>query len=148
LSLLDQKSEAPPSKVLRYAVSGVALALLLSFAVWYFFLRYLSEQRTIRNFMDLVVAEKFEEAYRAWQPQPSYTYGDFLADWGPDGYYGPVRSYNIFSIRSPGRASGSTVVVELSPDQPFPPQEDAKSARVRVVRLWVEARDLSMGFAP
>ena len=60
MGLLDAKEEKPRSKTLRYSVSGVALVILLSFGTWYFFLRFLSEKRTVAGFMDAVVAEKFE----------------------------------------------------------------------------------------
>ena len=64
MALLDAKPEQPHSKTLRYAVSGVALAILLTFALWYVVLRFLPEKRVVTQFMDAVVAEKFETAYQ------------------------------------------------------------------------------------
>ena len=146
--LFDAQTAQPHSKTRRYAVSGVALVILLSFGVWYFFLRFLNEKRTVESFLDAVVAERFEPAYQIWKAQPSYTFEDFMADWGLTGYYGPIKSYRIYSARSPGGASGVTVVVEVSPEQGFPSEQDPKSARNRVVRLWVENSDQSLSFPP
>ena len=148
MGLLDAEEVRPRSQVQRYAISGVALVILLAFGIWYFYLRFLSEKRTIVSFMDAVVAEKFEDAYRIWMPHGSYTYEDFLADWSLQGYYGPIKSYRIYSARSPRDASGTVVVVEVSPEATFPAQEDPKSASTRVVSIWVEASDLSLSFPP
>ena len=148
MGLLDAKEEKPRSKTLRYSVSGVALVILLSFGIWYFFLRFLSEKRTVAGFMDAVVAEKFEAAYQIWMPHGSYTYQDFLADWSLTGFYGPIKSYHIYSARSPGGASGTVVVVEVSPESTFPAQQDPKSSHTRVVPIWVEGKDLSLSFPP
>ena len=148
MGLFDAKEEQPHSKARRYAISGVALVILLSFGIWYFFLRFLSEKRTIASFMDAVVAEKFEAAYQIWKPHGSYTYEDFLADWSLQGYYGPIKSFHIDTARSPGGASGTVVVVEISPEPTFPAENDSKSGRTRVVALWVEGKDLSLGFPP
>jgi len=136
VGLLDAKEEKPRSKTLRYSVSGVALVILLSFGTWYFFLRFLSEKRTVAGFMDAVVAEKFEAAYQIWNPH------------GVTGFYGPIKSYHVYSARSPGGASGTVVVVEVSPEPIFPAQQDPKSSRNRVVSIWVEGKDLSLSFPP
>jgi hypothetical protein len=148
VGLLDAKEVQPRSKVRLFAVSGVALVFLLSFGIWYFYLRFLSEKRTVVSFMDAVVAERFEAAYQIWKPHGSYTYEDFLADWSLKGYYGPIKSFHLDSARSPGGASGTVVVVEISPEPAFPAQNDPKSASNRVVALWVEGKDLSLSFPP
>lgn len=148
MGLLDAQEEQPHSKRLRYAVSGVAFVILLSFGVWYFFLRFLSEKRTVASFMDAVVAEKYEAAFQIWKAHGSYTYQDFLADWSLKGFYGPIKSYHIFSARSPGGASGTVVVVETSPEPALPAASDPKSAGTRAVAIWVEGKDLSLSFPP
>jgi hypothetical protein len=148
VGLLDAKVAVPRSKVQRYAISGVALVILLAFGVWYFYLRFLGEKRAVASFMDALVAEQFEDAYQIWNPHGSYTYEDFLADWSPNGYYGPIKSYHIYSASSPSNASGTVVVVEISPEAAFPAQQDPKSASTRVVSIWVEASDLSLSFPP
>jgi hypothetical protein len=148
VALLDAKPDQPHSKTLRYAVSGVALVILLTFALWYFVLRFLPERRVVTQFMDAVVAGQFETAYQIWKPLSSYTYDRFLADWGPTGFYGPIRSYRIQRMRSPATSSGTVVLVGISPDAPFPDEKDPKSAQTRAVAIWVEAKDMSFSFPP
>ena len=78
---------------------------------------------------------------------------DFLDDWGPDGYYGPVKSFHIENAeeekRGTEKASGVNITVEVSPYAPFPPDNDvAKQTKTKEVRLRVEYKDQSVGFAP
>jgi hypothetical protein len=149
LGLLDTTPEEPHSKRLRLAVSGVALVLLTAFGIWFFFLRFLSEKRTVEHFMDAVVAQNFRLAYQIWKPHGTYAYDDFMADWGQKGYYGPIDSYRIEAVTPPRNGgSGIVVVVEISPYQPFPDDKDPKSGRDREVSLWVERSDGSLSFPP
>jgi hypothetical protein len=147
LALFETSSEEPNSKRLRYAVSGVALVILVAFGIWFFFLRFISEKHTVEHFMDAVVSQDYQRAFQIWKAQGSYTYKDFLADWAPDGYYGPIKSYRIESASlPPNGGSGVVVVVEVSPSAPFPDDNDPKSGRNKEIRLWVERSDQSLSF--
>ena len=149
MGLLDSGSEEPKSKLLRYGITGAAFVVLLVLGVWYL-LRFYPEKRAAERFMDAVVAGDTSRAYQIWKPQASYTYQDFLEDWGPAGYYAPVKSYRIESAQEPPKGgSGVVVVVEISPFQPFPADSDAaKNRRTREVRIWVERSDKSLSFPP
>jgi hypothetical protein len=146
---LFDSSQEPHSKRLRYAVTSVAFVLLMGFGIWFYFLRFINEKRTVTHFMDAVAAENYELAYQIWKPHGTYLYPDFLADWSRRGYYGPLLSYRTESAKLPPEGgSGVIVVVQISPFQPFPANEDPNSARNREVRLWVERSDGSMSFPP
>ena len=151
MGLLDSSSEEPRSKLFRHAISLVVLILLVSSGIWYYALRFHTEKKTVERFLDTLVAGNTQEAYRLWHPQPSYSYSDFLQDWGPSGYYGPVKSYHIVTAEEPrGRGpSGVIVVVELSPYQPFPSDSDQEKHRqTKEARIWVERSDQSLSFPP
>jgi hypothetical protein len=150
VSLLEERAEEPKSKRLRYAVTAVALVLLLGFWLWRS-MRYSSEEHTVDHFMDAVAAGNFQLAYQIWKPHQgtSYTFQDFLADWGDKGYYGPLKSYRRESAAEPRNGgSGVIVTIEISPYHPFPANSDPQSGRNREVKLWVERSDLSMSFPP
>ena len=102
VGILDSGAEEPKSKALRYVVSGVALAAMLAGALWYF-LRFAPEKHTVVRFMDAVVAGDSPLGYKIWRPIPSFKYEDFLAFWGPKGYYSPIKSYRIESAEVPPR---------------------------------------------
>jgi hypothetical protein len=148
VGILDSTSEEPKSRLRRYIMTGAVFVLLIVLGLWWL-LRYHSEKRAVLQFMDLVVTGEFEKAYQAWKPAASYSYHDFLDDWGAKGYYGPVKSYRMESASKPDGGSGVVIVVELSQFQPFPePKDTTRSRRNKEVRIWVESSDLSMRFAP
>jgi hypothetical protein len=70
-----------------------------------------------------------------------------MADWALDGYYGPIKSYRIESASlPPNGGSGVVVVVEVSPFQPFPENNNPQGGRNKEIRLWVERSDQSLSF--
>lgn len=148
MGLLDSTAEEPHSKLLRYSVTTAVFIVLVAFGMWWL-LRFHTEKQTVKRFLDALVAGQTEEAYRIWKPQPTYSYKDFLDDWGPNGYYGPVKSYRIESAEHPRAGTGVIVVVEVSPYQPFPGDNDApKQNKTKEVRIWVEQSDQSLSFPP
>jgi hypothetical protein len=148
VGILDSTSEEPHSKLRRYIMTGAVFVLLLALAVWWI-LRFHTEKQIVRQFLDTVVAGDLRKAYEMWKPSSSYSYQDFLADWGPNGEFGPVRTYRIESAQRPNGGSGVVIVVEVSKYEPFPdPKDTGKSRHNKEVRIWIESKDLSMGFAP
>jgi hypothetical protein len=148
VGILNSTAEEPKSKLLRWIVSGAIFVLLMWLGLWWIF-RFHTEKKTVEQFMQAVIAEDMTKAYQIWKPTPSYTMQDFVEDWGPSGYYGPVKSYQIETAQKSAGASGVIIVVELSPFSSFPDKNDkVKNYRNKEVRLWVESKDLSMGFAP
>ncbi len=149
MGLLDSGPEEPKSKLRRYIITGVALVVLVALGLWYV-LRFTPEKHTVTRFMDAVVAGDLQTAYQIWHPHASYPYQDFLSDWGPNGYYGPIKSYRIESAQAPRHGgSGVIVTVEISPFAAFPSSDDLeKSRRTREVSIWVERSDQSLSFPP
>jgi hypothetical protein len=149
LGLFDSTSEHPPSRVRRYIVTTVVFVALLTGYLWFFFLRFHSEKAIVRNFFKTLAAGQMEQAYQIWKPQSSYSFKDFLDDWGPNGYYGPVKSFKFEHTQLPRNGSGVVIVVEVSPYQPFPPPNDeAGQTKTKEVKIWVQFTDHSLSFAP
>jgi hypothetical protein len=74
---------------------------------------------------------------------------DFLADWGPQGYYGPVKSYVIERARGPRGSTSVAITVKVSPYSTMPDVSDAeKSRKTRVVEVWIQPSDKSFSFPP
>jgi hypothetical protein len=152
VALFDGTAEHPPSKALRYLITTLVFIALIAGASWYL-LRFHSELQTTRHFLDYVVAGKMEDAYKMTKPTPSYSLKDFLDDWGPEGYYGPVKSYHLEHAeerkQGPEPPSGVVITIELSPYDVFPASSDAaKQSKTKEVRLQIEYKDESVGFAP
>ncbi len=148
MGLLDRDSEDPHSKMRRYIVLGLLSVALLVVAYLYF-TRYSTEKKTVDTFLDAVARGDTEAAYRQWQPRSTYAYKDFLEDWGPNGYYGPVKTYEIVTAQRRPGASGVVVVVEVSPFSPFPADTETEKLRQnKEVKIWVERSTQALSFAP
>jgi hypothetical protein len=146
--LLDAPAQKSARKSRAMAFTIAALVLIAIAALWFIF-RYYPEKRAAEHFFDAVAAGDMNTAYHLWKPGPSYQMNDFLADWGPTGYYGPVKSYKILKAKSPHGASGVIVTAEVSPYSPLPDKNDGeKSRKTRIVQIWVEAGDKSLSFPP
>ena len=148
MSLLEPPIETSSK---RRHLKFVAVALVvLAVVVVYLTFRFYPEQRAAQHFFDALVAGDTNGAYKLWKAGPSYHLQDFLADWGANGYYGPVKSYKILKITAPKDSSNSVAVeVAISPFSPMPDTSDAeKSRRTRVVTVWMNTEDKSFSFPP
>ncbi|HYT24449.1 MAG TPA: hypothetical protein VEW05_29955 [Candidatus Polarisedimenticolia bacterium] len=145
MSLLEPPA-AKPDKSRAMAFTIAALAALAIVGL-YFQFRYYPEKRAAERFFNALVAGDTAKAYELWKPGPSYTMKDFLADWGPQGYYGPVKSYGIVRAKAPSGSNAVAISVEVSPFSPMPAASDTeKSRRTKVVEVWVLASDKSFSF--
>src|SRR5579862_8241311 len=148
MTLLDAPAEKPTkSRAIAFTISTVVIIAIV--ALWFTF-RFYPEKKVAQQFFNLLVAGDTEKAYALWKPSQSYAIKDFLADWGPQGYYGPVKSYEIVKTSSPHGSSSSVIVeVRISPFSPMPDEGDAeKSRKTRVISVWVDSRDKSFSFPP
>ena len=146
MSLLEPPPETHnKSRAMTY--TAVALVAALAVVLWFMF-RYYPEKKVAGQFFDALVAGETDRAYGIWKPTPSYRKDDFLADWGPTGYYGPVKSYKIMGAKAPRNSESVAVNVAISPYSPMPTENDEKSAKTRTVTLWVSPRDKSFSFPP
>lgn len=146
--MLEVHPEPPHRRYIKYGLLTLCIAGILGGTLWYL-LRFQAEKKTIDVFLDEVMSGQYQQAYRIWQAGSSYTYSDFLQDWGSNGYYGPVRSYQIVTTHHPKDGSGIIIVVDLSPFKPFPSDSDFEKVRqTKQVRLWVEVHDQKLSYAP
>ena len=147
ISLLEPAVEKPQkSRVLAFTVA--ALAFTLAVVLWFTF-RYYPEKKAAAHFFDALVAGDTNKAYELWKPSATYRLSDFSADWGPTGYYGPVKSYKIMGAKAPKRSDSIEVDVAISPFSPMPDASDGeKSRKTKVVPLWILPSDKSISFPP
>ena len=145
MSLLDPPADKPDkSRAMAFTVATLAVVAIV--ALWFTF-RYYPEKKAAEHFFDALVAGDTAKAYELWKPSPSYAMKDFLADWGPDGYYGPVKSYKILHADAPKSSNAIAVSADVSPFSPMPDVSDLeKSRKTKVVVVWVLAADKSFSF--
>jgi hypothetical protein len=147
MSLLSPPPEpSNKSKVWTFTIAALTVTLAITL---YFAFRYYPEKKAAEHFLDALVAGNVRQAYSLWKPSESYKIGDFMADWGPEGYYGPVKSYSIVKATSRKGANGVILTIELSPYSPLPDKNDVeKSRRTKQLNLWVNSSDKSFSFPP
>jgi hypothetical protein len=145
MSLIDPPADKPDkSRAMAFTIAALAVVAIV--ALWYTF-RYYPEKKAAERFFDALVDGDTARAYQLWKPSPSYAMKDFLADWGPQGYYGPVKSYKVIRAKAPSSSNAVAVSVEVSPFSPMPDISDTeKSRKTRVVEIWVIAADKSFSF--
>jgi hypothetical protein len=147
MTLLNPPPVTPhKSRAIPFTVAAVVVAAVV---VFYFMFRYYPEKKAADRFFNALVAGNMDLAYQLWKPGPSYTKKDFLADWGPEGYYGPVKSYEIQRASSRHGANAVDIEVAVSPYSPMPDASDPeKSRKTKVVSVWVIMSDKSLSFPP
>jgi hypothetical protein len=145
MSLIDPPADKPDkSRALAFTIAALAVVAIV--ALWFTF-RYYPEKKAAERFFDALIAGDTAKAYQLWKPSPSYAMKDFLADWGPEGYYGPVKSYKVIRAKAPSSSNAVAVSVEVSPFSSIPDLSDTeKSRKTRVVEIWVLAADKSLTF--
>ena len=147
MSLLEPPADKPEkSRAIPFTIA--ALVLVLGVVLWFTF-RYYPEKKAADHFFSALVAGDTAKAYELWKPSSGYSMTDFLADWGPTGYYGPVKSYKIVSAKAPRKSNSIEVNVAISPFAPMPSSSDAENSRkTKLVTLWVLPSDKSLSFPP
>jgi hypothetical protein len=148
MTLFDPPPITPhKSRAVPFTIAALAVAAIL---VLYLVFRYYPEKKAAERFFNALVAGNTDLAYRIWKPSPSYSMKDFLADWGPEGYYGPVKSYEIRKTCAPrGSRNEVGVSVAVSPFSPMPDVSDPdKSRKTKIVDVWILTTDKSLGFPP
>jgi hypothetical protein len=118
MTLFDATPPKPPRKIGRYIL--IALAVIIIGAVCYIAFRNFREERAVSNFLTTLKQGNYREAYRLWQPSSTYTYQDFLHDWGENGDFGKIRTFKILGSQSKG---AQTVIVIVTINDEEPPRE-------------------------
>ena len=116
MTLLDATPPKPPLHIGRFIALGILIILLG--VGFYFAFRNYPEERAVARFLTSLEQENFQEAYNLWQPSPSFSYQDFLHNWGLQGDYGKIREYEILGTKSKG---SSLVVVTVKVNKVDPP---------------------------
>ena len=118
--LLDAKPPKPVGKFRRYVPLPVRILMVLVLAGFAGFLTYhfwnFRQERVVTRFLTALEQGNYQEAYKLWQPPESYTYANFLGDWGTNGDYGKIKSFEIVGSESKGQSVVVTVSINGQPN--------------------------------
>ena len=147
MSLLDA-NQPEPSKKPYYIIVIVLIVFLIALFAWRS-VRFRSEEQTATSFFSALTSGNMQQAYKIWQPSESYSFHDFQNAWGADGYYGPVKSFEIEATDAPSKSDSSVAVtVLISPYQPFPKSGTAEANKTKEIVIWVNRATKSLSFPP
>lgn len=132
MTLLDATPPKPPLRIGRYIL--LALVVFILGGASYFVLRNFPEERAVSHFLTALENGNYREAYHLWQPSPTYTYTDFLHDWGEKGDYGKIQTFKILGSQSKG---AGTVIVTATINNQEPPRD-----------LVVDRKTKGLAFSP
>jgi hypothetical protein len=124
MTLLDAKPPVPSLKIWKHVVVGLGVVVVAG--AIYFSLHNYPEERAVSRFLATLEQGNYQEGYRLWQPSPSYSYDDFVHDWGVQGDYGKIRDYKVLGSRSKG---AYTVIVTVRINDVDPPLDIAVDRR-------------------
>ena len=131
-SLLDTTPPKPPRHIGRFILLFLLLAIIASGAAYYFW--DYPEEHAVSRFLETVQRGDYQGAYKLWQASPSYTYDDFVKDWGPSGDYGKIREFAV--LRANSSSSGTvTVTVIVNHESP-------------ALKLLVDKKTKGLAFSP
>src|SRR5947209_6963378 len=91
MTLLDSKPPKPITGIRKHVplpililtlVLMIILGALLAFRFW-----NIKQERVVQQFLVTLEQGDYRHAYQLWQPATSYTYDNFVHDWGPQGDY-------------------------------------------------------------
>lgn len=123
-------------RIVKIVLVTVAVAALLV-PVYYVFFRNWREELQAKRFFELLMEERFDEAYSMWgcsveEPCRYYPYDEFLEDWGPDAPYGELTTYALG--RSYTQSNGVILRYTINGGDAPP--------------LWIELSPVKINFAP
>lgn len=117
--LFDSKPPKPRTGFRKYIPLPVLIVLIVvAIVAAYFELHNLPEEHAVDHFFAALERGEYQEAYKLWEPAPSYHFEDFMNDWGPKGDYGKITSFKILDARSKGSA---LVIVTVQINNQNPP---------------------------
>jgi hypothetical protein len=132
MGLLDATPPQPPHHSGRYILVAMLLAIIAG-GVAYYFWNY-PEEHAVSRFLRTVQSGDYKTAYGLWQPSSTYTFADFMKDWGPNGDYGKIREFDILRSSS---ASSDTVTVTVMVNRETP-----------VLKLLVDKNTKGLAYSP
>ena len=133
MTLLDAEPPTPQTALRKYLPVVIALVVVTG-ALMGYRLRNYPEERAVARFLTVLEEGNYREAYRLWQPSPSYGFGDFMHDWGEQGDYGKLRQFEILGSKSKG---SDAVIVTARINGVDPPLD-----------LVVERRTKGLAYSP
>lgn len=130
-SILEPKP-LPPPRPWGKIVLRTLIVLIVTGALYFQFRNY-GEETEVKRFFSALSQSDYRAAYQVWKPASSYTFANFMEDWGPGGPWGRIQTFRIEKTRRKGESVVVTVRV---------------NDRAETADIWVSRKDRSLSFPP
>ena len=132
----SEEQKANRAKLVKRGLVLLILLLIVA-GLGYVFFKNHSEEQRVKGFLEELLKQDFQAAYRMWgctesTPCRDYAFPKFMDDWGPKGSHADIGSAHIGMSQS----CGTGVLLRV----------DYKGAEA--VPLWVERGTRVVSFAP
>ena len=122
-------------KIIKTVVISLVSILVIGGILMFVFHNYREEQR-VKAFLAALAAKDYKSAYVMFgctdaKPCTAYAFDKFMEDWGPASGHNPAQARVTRS-----RSCGTGVILTVDYGQS------------RQEKLWVERKDMSIGFPP
>ena len=131
----------------------VVLVLVCLILAWNF--RHYPQEHLVDTFFAALQQQNYEKAYGIWNHDPdwkqhpqkyaSYTFGDFMKDWGPGGQWGIIKTYHVDGSAVPKGGNGTSFDVGSSGIVVVVTVNERVADKSHI---WVEKSDKTLGFSP
>lgn len=123
-------------KIIKTTVISVVSLVVLAGLLFFVFHNY-REEHQVKQFFDRLAAHDYKAAYALFgctdeKPCRDYALNRFMEDWGPGSGRNDTSNFRIAKSRSCG--SGVILTVDFG--------------RKQEEKLWVERKDMVIGFSP
>jgi len=132
MTLLDSTPPKPPRHVGRYVLLVLLFVIFANGAAYYVW--DYPEEHAVSRFLVALEHGDYKTAYQLWQPSSSYTFQNFMSDWGPSGDYGKIHEFEILQSKT---AASQTVVVVVLINNISPP-----------LKLLVDKKTKGLAYSP
>jgi hypothetical protein len=117
MTLLDARPPKQRPLIIKLLPAIIIVVVIVGALLIYRFKNY-PEERAVARYLTTLSQGNYHEAYHLWQAAPSYSFENFMHDWGPQGDYGKIRHFEILDSRSKG---SSNVIVTVRINNQDPP---------------------------
>jgi len=128
-------------RIIKRVVLAVVSVAVLGAVAWFLFRNY-REEKQVAAFLELLRNKDYQAAYGLWgcsetTPCREYPFDKFLEDWGPKSQHADLSAMRppatIYALSRRSCRGGIIKTLEFPQDK---------------VLLWVERKDLTLGYAP
>jgi hypothetical protein len=155
MTLFEAKPYDPVrARKLRVRITAIVVIVLVCLILGWNF-RHYPQEHLVDTFFAALQHQEFEKAFGIWNNDPdwkqhpdkyaSYSFPEFMKDWGPGGQWGVIKTYHVDGSAVPKGGNGTKFDVGSSGIVVVVTVNERVADKAHI---WVEKSDKTLGFSP